>query len=55
MPAQRVVRPANKSAKDSQFEALLRQAEEFQHGRRWLGLADKALRSETHRARHSES
>jgi hypothetical protein len=43
MRAQRVVRPAKKSAKDSQFEALLCHAERFQKGRHWLDLADTAL------------
>jgi hypothetical protein len=55
MQAQRVVRAAKKSAEDSQFEALLRQAEEFQHGRRWLALADEALALKLNGTRNSES
>jgi hypothetical protein len=43
MRAQRIVRSARKRAKDSQFEALLRRAERFQKGQRWLDLADTAL------------
>ena len=43
MRARRIVCPANKRAKDPQFETLLRRAAQFQKSRRWLHLGDTAL------------